>query len=28
VDEYIGHDFRGRPNDYYIGFNLTRLWKL
>lgn len=28
VDQYIGPDFRGRPNDYYIGFNLTRLWKL
>jgi hypothetical protein len=28
VDQYIGPDFRGRPNDYYIGFNLTRSWKL
>lgn len=28
VDQYIGPDFRGQPNDYYIGFNLTRLWKL
>ncbi|HKF43473.1 MAG TPA: DUF5777 family beta-barrel protein [Thermoanaerobaculia bacterium] len=28
VDQYIGPDFRGQPNNYYIGFNLTRLWKL
>ena len=28
VDQYIGPDFRGRPQDYYIGFNITRLWKL
>ena len=28
VDQYIGPDFRGRPQDYYIGFNLIRLWKL
>ena len=28
VDQYIGPDFGGKPNNYYIGFNLTRLWKL
>ncbi|HEV8117936.1 MAG TPA: DUF5777 family beta-barrel protein [Thermoanaerobaculia bacterium] len=28
VDQYIGPDFRGRPSDYYIGFNLIRIWKI
>jgi hypothetical protein len=28
VDQYIGADFGGRPEDFYIGFNLIRQWKL
>ncbi len=28
VDQYIGPDFRGRPGDYFLGFNIVRQWKL
>ena len=33
VDQYIGADFIGKsnlrlPGDYYLGFNIVRLWKL
>ncbi len=28
MDQYVGADFLGRPNDYFLGFNIVRQWKL
>ncbi len=28
VDQYVGADFRGRPRDYFLGFNIVRQWRL